>query len=155
MSQIEPYDTDPDDEQQHDEAPAKLRRRLDILGSEKKALEAELAAVKTKQARDEAFAQAALPDSKMSLFFRQHYDGDPSAEAIRQAALENGIIGETEPGIQAQVDAIGAQSQAFAGADGTINLNTNAAMDAEIDAAAQISSAAVANVLRKYGRPVA
>jgi len=39
-----------------------------------------------------AFIEAKLPDEPQVKFFLEHYNGDFTAEAIRQAAAENGFI---------------------------------------------------------------
>lgn len=85
-------DLDEDDDQL-DEA-ALVRKLRSVIKDQKKQNrtlqeQAEANSVATKKL---AFIEAKLPDEPQMKFFLDHYDGEYSAEAIRQAAADNGFI---------------------------------------------------------------
>ena len=105
-------DTPAEDESQ-DESPviAKLRKEA----AEGKAAMQKLAALE----RDRAFDKAGVPEDGAGKWFRKGYDGDVDVEAIRQAAVADGLIAapdETEPEVVTDaLDQAGRISEAAAG----------------------------------------
>lgn len=78
------------------------------------AAEAELATARD-ATKELAFLKAGLDDSKQSTFFRTHYDGELTSEAIQAAAQEAGIVPDASQETQANV---AAQAQMAAGLQG-------------------------------------
>lgn len=88
----------------------------------KKAAEAEQERLKAElsQAQDAvkelAFLKAGLPeDSKTAAYFRSTYQGDLTAEAIKAAAIEAGIIPETSPEVTSSIQAQTQMASAMTG----------------------------------------
>ena len=72
------------------------------------AAEAELAEAR-EATKELAFLKAGLPeDSKTANYFRQTYTGDLTAEAIKQAAMDAGVIDDANPEL---TDALAGQAQ--------------------------------------------
>jgi hypothetical protein len=103
--------------------PEELEDQLEALKAELEAAKnqaAELAVQAesgAQAARELAFKNAGLPDSPTARFFADKYDGEASADAIRQAALEAGIL-EEAPSPAAQEAAQGQYQMAQMSASG-------------------------------------
>lgn len=69
-----------------------LRAQLEAAKAEAAAAKAEAESIKQQAAREQAFAKAGIPDSKLGELFRKTYEGDLSADAIKANALELGLI---------------------------------------------------------------
>lgn len=82
-----------DDNDEQDEA-ALVRRLRGVIKEQKKRERTlvEQAEVNSAASKKLAFIEAKLPDEPQMKFFLDHYDGEYSAEAIRQAAADNGFI---------------------------------------------------------------
>jgi hypothetical protein len=113
------YDEDSDEGEDERSLPAKLRRQLKEANARAKAFE-EQAAANAGAARRVAFQDANIPDTPQAKYFREKYDGEMSSEAIRAAATEYGFVTDQSPEAQASMDAVAAQSDAAAGAQGLI-----------------------------------
>ena len=119
----------------------------------KKQLEKELADLK----RELAFAKAGLPmnDPKMN-YFVKGYDGDMTAEAIRQAALESGFLasqGQEDDSIIS--NAAAAQQRVMSASSGVAyeGLSEEAAL-AQLEAAMEEGGIeAMLDVARQFGIP--
>ena len=89
------------DEQYEDETPtepldANIRKQLREAEKTRKEMEilrAEIAAEK----REVQFAKAGIPETGVGSLFRKAYDGEATAEAIRNAAQEYGILEAPAP----------------------------------------------------------
>lgn len=151
MADIE-YDEDYDDndEVEVDEGPKDLRR----AANKSKKLQAELAAAR----RELAFAKAGIPleDPKMN-YFVKGYDGELSADAIRQAALDAGFIGQQQapdPGVQS---AAAAQNRVMEASAGAVmeDASEMAAMSRLEAAMAEGGIDAMLDVAQSFGIPIA
>jgi hypothetical protein len=106
-------------------------------------------------------------DDKMTAFFLSHYDGDPTADAMRQAAVAAGVLPEVDPQTSAAVAAQSQIAQAVHGGEtsplGTVNVGprgqqhqvpaTEAEMWQEFEkAASRQDGQAMLDVLHQYGR---
>ena len=109
-------DFENDDTQDDDElsGPAGLRKAKKAAEARNKELEAELAQVADER-KELAFLKAGIEDGKMADYFRKTYDGPLTAEAIRSAAVEAGVVPETDQGT---ADAIHGSNQMAATASG-------------------------------------
>lgn len=144
-----------DDDLEQSENPNDIKS-LRRAANQKKKLEAELDSMR----RELAFARAGLPldDPKMK-YFVKGYDGEMSAEAIREAALEAGFLASQQP----QEQGPSPQMQAAAAAQQRVMQASAGAMveDASESAAlAHLESAmheggmeAMLEVARQYGIP--
>lgn len=74
-----------------------LRKQLEDAIAENRRLKAEFEQMRTETTRNEAFAKAGIPDSPAGKLFRKAYDGEPTLEAVRTAALEYGVIEPPAP----------------------------------------------------------
>lgn len=83
---------DEQDDQITEESARGLRAKLAAESAENARLKAEFEAYKATQAREQAFAKAGIPDSKLGELFRKAYDGENTPEAIRAAALAAEVI---------------------------------------------------------------
>jgi len=119
----------------------------------KKQLEQELAELK----RELAFAKAGLPmnDPKMNYFIKG-YDGEMSADAIRQAALEAGFLSSQSNEPNPAVEAAGQAQQRVMQASSGIayeGLTEDAAL-AQLEAAMEEGGIeAMLDVARQFGIP--
>jgi hypothetical protein len=119
----------------------------------KKQLEQELAELK----RELAFARAGLPmsDPKMNYFIKG-YDGELSAEAIRQAALDAGFLASQPAQSNPAMDQAGAAQQRVMQASSGVafeGLSEEAAL-AQLEAAMEEGGIeAMLDVARQYGIP--
>lgn len=142
------------DEDEIVESEAESPRGLRRAANKSKKLEAELAAAK----RELAFAKAGIPleDPKMN-YFVKGYDGELSPDAIRQAALEAGFIGNQQapdPGVQA---AAAAQDRVMSASAGAVmeDASEMAAL-ARLEAAmAEGGVEAMLDVAQSFGIPIA
>ena len=139
-----------DDDQPDDDRVVTLKRDQ-IRALEKQAKQATEAAARAEAAeRKLAFAEAGIPlnDPKLSYFIKG-YDGDPTPEAIKQAAIDAGFIGTPEP--SADTAPLERTNQLAAGATPE-NASVEAAYQEELLAAR--SAEEVTAVAAKYGRLV-
>ena len=88
--QQQPQALDPNIRKQLREA-EKARKELDALRSELDA-----------QKREVQFTKAGIPETGVGSLFRKAYDGEASAESIRKAAEEYGILSPTPEQVQAE-----------------------------------------------------
>lgn len=49
--------------------------------------------------RENAFLKAGIPDTPQGRLLQKAYDGEPTAEAIRQAAVEFGVLDAADEGV--------------------------------------------------------
>ena len=70
----------------------KQLREAEKIRKEAESLRAELEA----QRREVQFTKAGIPDSGIGALFRKAYDGEATADAIRNAATEYGILQVTQ-----------------------------------------------------------
>lgn len=52
--------------------------------------------------RENAFLKAGIPDTPQGRLLQKAYDGEPTVEAIRQFAVEHGVIDATDEGVPAE-----------------------------------------------------
>lgn len=113
------YDDDLDDEDQADPPREDVVPRSQIRALEKKAKKYDEAEARASKAeRDLAFAKAlgpAVDDPKMA-YFMKGYDGEATAEAIRQAAEEAGFLTPSPSVSNAELDGHARLTDASAGA---------------------------------------
>jgi hypothetical protein len=152
----EDFSDDDDLEQPEPQVDIKSLRKA---ASRSKKLEAELNSLR----REMAFAKAGLPldDPKMS-YFVKCYEGEMSAEAIRQAALEAGFLASQQssqekapdPALQAAAAAQTRVMQASAGA--AVEGESEASALAHLESAmAEGGIEAMIQVAQQYGIPTA
>lgn len=133
-----------------DQSPRGLRR----AANKAKKLEQELA----KLQRELAFSRAGIPmdDPKMSYFIRG-YDGEMTAEAIREAALEAGFLGSQQPAaedVQLQADAAAQQRVMSASAGASQDAMTEDAVLSQLEQAMEEGGVeAFLDVARSFGMP--
>ena len=119
----------------------------------KKQLEKELADLK----RELAFAKAGLPmnDPKMN-YFVKGYEGDMTAEAIRQAALESGFLTSQGQEDDSVVDNVAAAQQRVMSASSGVayeGLSEEAALAQLESAMEEGGMEAMLDVARQFGIP--
>jgi hypothetical protein len=119
----------------------------------KKQLEQELAELK----RELAFAKAGLPmnDPKMNYFIKG-YDGELTADAIRQAALESGFLASQAAQPNPAIEQAGAAQQRVMQASSGVAFEgmTEEAALAQLEAAMEEGGIeAMLDVARQYGIP--
>jgi ribosomal protein L12E/L44/L45/RPP1/RPP2 len=151
----EDFSDDDDLEQPEPQVDIKSLRKA---ASRSKKLEAELNSLR----REMAFAKAGLPldDPKMN-YFVKGYEGEMSAEAIRQAALEAGFLASQssqekapDPALQAAAAAQTRVMQASAGA--AVEGESEASALAHLEQAmAEGGIEAMIQVAQQYGIPTA
>lgn len=148
----ETEDIDEPDIQQESTSPRGLRR----AASKSKKLESELALAK----RELAFIKAGIdPDDPKMRYFVKGYEGELTAAAVREAALEAGFLAATqEQGPDPQLQLAGAAQ------DRVINASAGSSMEdaTEMAALARMEAAmdeggvdAMMDVARQYGIPIA
>lgn len=128
-------------------------RSLRRAASGKKQLEKELADLR----RELAFAKAGLPmsDPKMNYFIKG-YDGDMTAEAIREAALEAGFLAAQTEGEDPVVsNAAAAQQRVMSASSGVAyeGLSEEAALAQLESAMEEGGMEAMLDVARQFGIP--
>ena len=146
---------DLDNEAQEPAEKNPVRARMRELESEVKALR-EKAAEAEKLQRELAFSKAGIPmDSPMSKYFVKGYDGEMTAQAVRQAAIEAGFL---QTAADASVPREVAQAQ-----DRVVNAAIGGAYenDGESAALARMEQAmqeggidAMLDVARQFGIPI-
>lgn len=119
----------------------------------KKQLEKELADLK----RELAFAKAGLPmnDPKMN-YFVKGYEGDMTAEAIRQAALESGFLTSQGQEDDSVIDNVAAAQQRVMSASSGVayeGLSEEAALAQLESAMEEGGMEAMLDVARQFGIP--
>jgi hypothetical protein len=121
----------------------------------KKQLEKELADIR----RELAFTKAGInPDDPKMKYFVRGYDGELSAESVRQAALEAGFLATQQQGNdQAQQAAAAAQNRVVTASAGAIYEDASEeAAYARLESAMQEGGVeAMMEVARQYGIPIA
>jgi len=128
-------------------------KSLRRAASGKKKLEQELEEMR----RELAFAKAGLPldDPKMK-YFVKGYDGEMTAEAIRQSALDSGFLASQPQGQDASVSAAAAAQQRVMSASSGVSyegLSEDAAL-AQLEAAMEEGGIeAMLDVARQFGIP--
>lgn len=128
-----------------------LRRQLEAEQAKTKTLED----VNRTLAREVAFGGAGLPDSPQTKFFREHYAGEPTAEAIRAAATAAGFLetGATaaETAVLANIEAAvtGAEKPPAAGTDDAVLEEL-----AKVDGRSQTIYTDIEAILRRSGHKV-
>lgn len=132
-------------------SPRGLRR----AANKSKKLEQELLDAK----RELAFAKAGInPDDPKMKYFVRGYDGDLTAEAVRQAALEAGFLASQQQGPDPQQQAIQASQQRVmtAAAGAAIEDSSEEAAYARLQSAMEEGGIdAMLDVARQYGIPIA
>ena len=147
-----PEDTDLEDQEDDQTVNAGNLRRLWEAEQKKTAqLESDNKAL----AREFAFIKAGLPDTPQVKFFQEHYQGDPTPEAVRTAAAAAGFIdtGAT----QAETQALANIEAAVTGAEKPPSAGTNDAILeelAKVDGRSQSVFYDIEAVLRRAGHPV-
>jgi hypothetical protein len=113
-------DTVPRDD---DEGMRGLRQAKKAAETRAKDAETALAAANAER-REYAAVKAGLdPASKQAQFFLSHYDGEPTPDAIKSAAIEAGIIDDGDAATQQAAAAQQTMAQAFGGGE-TVPLGT-------------------------------
>lgn len=141
------FESDEFDEGEADQSPRGLRR----AANKSKKLEAELNQIR----RELAFAKAGIPldDPRMN-YFVKGYDGELTADAVRQAALDGGFLQSQSTVANQQIQAtLGAESRVMqASAGASIPDNSEAAALAALEAAMEEGGVdAMLDVARQYG----
>ena len=142
------FDTNEVDEQE-DASPRGLRR----AANKSKKLEQEL----NEMRRELAFARAGLPldDPKMKYFIKG-YDGELSAESVREAALEAGFLASQDSSNEPQLQqAAAAQQRVMSASAGAIyeDASEEAALARLESAMEEGGVEAMLEVARQYGIP--
>jgi hypothetical protein len=88
-----------------------IRKQLREAEKARKELEATRAEL-TQQKREIEFAKAGIPENGLGSLFRKAYDGEATAEAIKQAATEYGIL-QAAPTPEAQAPAFDGELEAL------------------------------------------
>ena len=142
------FDSDETDSQEVDEAPRGLRR----AANKSKKLEQELANAR----RELAFTKAGInPDDPKMKYFVKGYDGDFTADAVRQAAVEAGFLASNEPNQQIQTNMASQERVMQASAGAIIPDNGQDAALAQLASAMEEGGLeAMLDVARQYGIPI-
>jgi hypothetical protein len=142
------FDSDETDGQEVEEAPRGLRR----AANKSKKLEQELANAR----RELAFTKAGInPDDPRMKYFVKGYDGDFTADAVRQAAVEAGFLASNEPNQQAQANMASQERVMQASAGAIIPDNGQDAALAQLASAMEEGGLeAMLDVARQYGIPI-
>lgn len=121
MSEYEDFDES--DEVQESPPKSPLRARMKELEAENKAFKQQQREIEEAK-KQLAFVRAGVdPEDPAAKYFYKGYDGELTAEAIKQAAVEARLLSPPEdPGIQAEKDAWSRTNQAAAGADSPTSL---------------------------------
>jgi len=143
------FDTNESDQEQNSGDIKSLRR----AASGKKQLEQELEAAR----RELAFAKAGInPDDPKMRYFVKGYEGDLSAEAVRQAALEAGFLAsQPQGGNQELQQAAAAQQRVMNASAGAMyeDASEEAALARLEEAMEEGGVDAMLEVARQYGIP--
>ena len=148
------------------EAPETGNRALrnQLKAAEARAREAEAKAQANEAAaRRVAFMDAGLGDSPQERFFRDHYQGELTGEAIRAAAQQSGFMAAQDAETQTEVDEIAGMSQTAQGADAPERAGSEEAMDREMREFAEKGAregmppdqigAGISQILERYNKP--
>jgi hypothetical protein len=143
------FDSDEIDVEEASESPRGLRR----AANKSKKLEQELANAK----RELAFIKAGInPDDPKMRYFIKGYEGDLTAEAVREAALEAGFLASQSNESDPQLAATGAAQQRVMQAASGVSyegMSEEAAL-AQLEAAMEEGGIeAMLDVARQYGIP--
>lgn len=160
---------EPDESDSEDQGVRGVRKAQRATEAENKRLREENAQASADR-RELAAMKAGLdPTDKTTAFFLKHYDGDPTADALKNAAVEAGVIPEVDPSTAAHVTAQTQMAAAFNGGEhaplGTSFIGDKsmrrevpadqAPMWEEIEKAARNQDyAGIAETLRSYGHEV-
>ena len=143
------FDTNESDQEQNSGDIKSLRR----AASGKKQLEQELEAAR----RELAFVKAGInPDDPKMRYFVKGYEGDLSAEAVRQAALEAGFLAsQAQEGKQELQQAAAAQQRVMNASAGAMyeDASEEAALARLEEAMEEGGVDAMLEVARQYGIP--
>ena len=145
-------ETDEVEEQSEQETPQSLRR----AANKTRKVDAQNAAL----LRENAFLKAGInPDDQRLKYFVKGYDGDLSADQIRQAAIEAGFIQPPQQDYEQQVQqyAIGAQQRVMQASAGVFpEGQTEAGVLMQLEQAMNEGGIeAMLEVARSYGVPTA
>lgn len=143
-------DTNDIDDSADDTSPRGLRR----AANKSKKLEQELLEIK----RELAFAKAGInPEDPKMRYFVKGYDGELSAEAVRQAALEAGFLAsQSGPDPAAQQAAAAQERVVTASAGAVLADTTEEGVLAQMEAAMEEGGIeGMLDVARQYGIPIA
>lgn len=94
-----------------------LRQAKKAAEAEQRRLADQLAQANAERAEYAAFKAGLDPDDKTTKFFLAHYDGEPTVEAMKAAAVEAGIISDGTEEAAAAATAQGQMAQAFTGGE--------------------------------------
>jgi hypothetical protein len=150
------YTDDDQDDNDDEKSPAWYRK--EIREANKRLAEAEERAnANAEAARRVAFQDASIPDTPQTKFFREHYSGEWTPDAIREAAIANGFIGETSPASAESASQIALQADAAAGAEGTPAPGNMSEIEREMDEAAAkaphgMEAKAIEEVWNRYNK---
>lgn len=144
------FDTNDVDVDEASDSPRGLRR----AANKSKKLESELQATK----RELAFLKAGInPEDPKMKYFVKGYEGDLSAEAVRQAALEAGFLASQQQAPDPQQQAIAsAEQRVSSAAAGAIyeDSSEDAALARLEQAMEEGGVDAMLEVARQYGIPI-
>lgn len=147
-------DIDSDDTTEDVDATESSPRGLRRAANKSKKLESDLQAAK----RELAFLKAGInPEDPKMKYFVKGYEGDLSAEAVRQAALEAGFLASQSSGPDPVLQqAAASQARVMEAAAGGIHEDsTEAAALARMEAAMDEGGVdAMMEVARQYGIPI-
>lgn len=144
------FDSEDIDMDEANESPRGLRR----AANKSKKLESELQAAK----RELAFLKAGInPEDPKMRYFVKGYEGDLSAEAVREAALEAGFLASQQgPDPQQQAIASAEQRVVSASAGAAFEDASEEAAFARLEQAMEEGGIdAMLEVARQYGIPIA
>ncbi len=114
----EEYETEADEDSE-DQGVRGVRKAQRATEAENKRLREENAQASADR-RELAAMKAGLdPTDKTTAFFLKHYDGDPTADALKNAAVEAGVIPEVDPAVATNVGAHTQMAAAFNGGEST------------------------------------
>lgn len=155
MTQTDPNYTD-DELAEIEATPWAKKLRKQVSDAERRAREAEERSTENVAAvKRVAFLDAGIPDTPASRFYREHYAGDLTSDAIKADAITNGFLA-TEDHTE-EIGAIAGQSEGVAGGEGPAALGDQAEMLREMDEAASKAprgkeAQAIAEVVARYQR---
>lgn len=155
MTHIDPdYDDNDLDDDTDDGAGlvGKLRKQLKDANKRAKAAE-DNAAQYSGAARRVAFLDAGIPDTAQTKFFREHYAGELTGEAIKASALENGFL--TAEDHTQELDDMAHQSEGMADGPPPLALGDQTEMLQAMDEAVANAprgqeSRVIAEVVKRY-----
>lgn len=150
-------DDDYEEEGSDEKSPAWYRKQMKAINDELAEAKA-AAATNQDAARRVAFQDANIPDTPQTKFFRQHYDGEWTPDAIKAAATEFGFVAPvtTDPATESAVAGAQAFSEAAAGGF-TPAPGNQAEIEREMDEAVSHAphgqeAKAIAEVWKRYNK---